>query len=131
MAGRRGPFLSRNLREMGKDGVSMIRLSRYPYAARFLCRVLLLDNLHRNTQKINFRCPESPKSPKFFVCIDNASKYSPGPIIYYIFGHYLKRVRQVGRRPAARPSNMMWASVTACLLGGGSSSQIEVVFTHI
>jgi hypothetical protein len=26
---------------------------------------LYLDNLHRNTQKINFRCPESPKSPKF------------------------------------------------------------------
>ncbi len=34
-----------------------------------------VDNLHRNTQKINFRCPESPKSPKFFVCIDNALRY--------------------------------------------------------
>ncbi len=36
----------------------------------WLASFLPQDNLHRNTQKINFRCPESPKSPKFFVCID-------------------------------------------------------------
>ena len=33
---------------------------------------LPLDNLRRNMQKKNFRCRKSPKSPKFFLCIDNA-----------------------------------------------------------
>jgi hypothetical protein len=46
----------------------------------FIASFLPLDTLRRNMQKKNFRCRKSPKSQKFFLCIDNAASAATATI---------------------------------------------------